>query len=65
MISQAELVTKLDTFFKVSAFNESADRQYFPNGYKSIFENFAAPGFLEGTWNGLMLSNAENIERST
>jgi putative NIF3 family GTP cyclohydrolase 1 type 2 len=63
VISQAELVTRLDTFFKASAFDESADRQYFPSGYEAIFERFAAPGFLAGAWNGLMLNNAENIER--
>jgi putative NIF3 family GTP cyclohydrolase 1 type 2 len=60
---QAELVTQLDTFFNVAAFDESGDRQYFPPGYESILERFAAPGFLQGTWNGLMLNNAEAVDR--
>ncbi len=63
MIDQAELVTKLDTFFDVAAFDESGDRQNFPPGYDSVFQRFAAPGFLEGSWNGLMLDNTDTLDR--
>jgi putative NIF3 family GTP cyclohydrolase 1 type 2 len=63
VIHQAELIAKLDTFFSVSAFDESGAVQYFPPGYASIFEQFAAPGFLQGSWNGLMLDNTSTIDR--
>jgi putative NIF3 family GTP cyclohydrolase 1 type 2 len=63
VINQAELVTQLDTFFNVAAFDESGDRQYFPPGYDSTFQRYAAPGFLESSWNGLMLSNTDTVDR--
>src|SRR5262249_11964034 len=58
-----DLVTKLDTFFNVAAFDESSNLKNFPQGYESIFESYAAPGFLKGPWNGLMLANAPELER--
>ncbi len=63
MIAQAELVARLDSFFNVPLFDESSDRKLFPSGYNSIFEQYAAPGFIQGTWNGLMISNASAIDR--
>ncbi|HLY28370.1 MAG TPA: Nif3-like dinuclear metal center hexameric protein [Aggregatilineales bacterium] len=63
MIKQAELVARLDTFFNVAAFDESSGRRFFPAGYESMFEHFAAPGFLTGSWNGLMLDNAKDLDR--
>ncbi len=63
MINQADLVNKLNTFFSVSAFDESSDRQFFPPGYESIFQRYAVPGFIDGTWNGLMLDNSATLDR--
>jgi putative NIF3 family GTP cyclohydrolase 1 type 2 len=60
---QAELVALLDAFFKVSAFNERGNLEHFPPGYESTFKRFAAPAFVDGTWNGLMLDNATTIDR--
>ena len=63
MINQVELVAKLDAFFNVTAFDESSGRRNLPAGYESIFERFAAPGFLTGTWNGLALHNTDALDR--
>ncbi len=63
MTNQAELVAQLDTFFNVAAFDESGDRQYLPPGYESILQRYAAPGFLESSWNGLMLNNTDTVDR--
>jgi putative NIF3 family GTP cyclohydrolase 1 type 2 len=63
LINQGELVTKLDSYFNVTAFDESSDRQFFPPGYESIFERFARSGYLSGTWNGLALDNTPALDR--
>lgn len=63
MITQADLVAKLDAFFNVQAFDERRERELFPPGYDSVLQRYAAPDFWESAWNGLMLSNASNIER--
>jgi len=63
VIQQADLVNRLNTFFDSAAFDESSDRQFFPPGYESIFQRYAAPGFTDGTWNGLMLDNAAALDR--
>jgi len=63
MISQAELVARLDRFFNVAAFDESGDRRFFPAGYESMAERYLAEGFLAGTFNGLMLDNTAQVER--
>jgi putative NIF3 family GTP cyclohydrolase 1 type 2 len=60
---QTELVTLLDAFFQASAFDERSNLEHFPPGYESIFRRFAAPGFVEGPWNGLMLDNAPAVDR--
>jgi len=63
LINQDELVAKLDTFFEIASFDESRSRKYLPAGYESILARFATPNFLSGSWNGLMLANAEEIDR--
>lgn len=63
LISQDELISKLDKYFNVAAFDESDDRRFFPPGYESIFEQYADPGYVRGTWNGLMLRNSQKIDR--
>ncbi|GAB4551401.1 MAG: hypothetical protein OHK0023_18290 [Anaerolineae bacterium] len=63
MIRQDDLVTKFDQFFKVAAYDESADRRYFPQGYEAMFSRYATETFLQGTFNGLMLNNTQTIER--
>src|SRR5690348_3945282 len=63
LISQDELISKLDKYFNVIAFDESDDRRFFPPGYESIFDQYANPAFANGTWNGLMLRNSEKIDR--
>ncbi|PJF36818.1 MAG: hypothetical protein CUN49_03470 [Candidatus Thermofonsia Clade 1 bacterium] len=63
MIAQTELVARLDRFFNVAAFDESDDRRYFPVGYESVVERYLAEGFLQGTFNGLMLDNTAQVER--
>lgn len=64
MINQADLVTKLDTFFEISAYDDSGQQSDFPPGYESIFARYATPGFAEGSWNGLMLDNAAQVDRA-
>ncbi len=63
MIPKAELVSKIDTFFNIKAFDERGERQSFPPGYESVLKRYAAPGFWEGPWNGLLLDNATALER--
>jgi putative NIF3 family GTP cyclohydrolase 1 type 2 len=63
LIKRDDLVAKLDTFFNVAAFDESSNRKNFPQGYESIFESYAAPDFLKGSWNGLMLDNVPELDR--
>src|SRR5258708_28629092 len=63
LINQAELVTKLDKFFEIANYDESRSQEYLPSGYESIFGRFAAPGFVAGPWNGLMLANADEVDR--
>lgn len=63
MISQAELVERLNKLFNVADFDESGDRRYFPAGYESMIERYLAEGFLSGTLNGLMLDNTAQVER--
>jgi putative NIF3 family GTP cyclohydrolase 1 type 2 len=63
VINQADLTAKLDAFFDVRAYDERVWRESFPAGYESVFQRYAAPGFWDGSWNGLMLSNAGSIAR--
>lgn len=63
MINQQELVAALDTFFNVAAFDERDARESLPPGYDSVIQRYAAPGFWEGPWNGLMLDNAPQVDR--
>lgn len=61
---QAELVQQLDSLFAIEAFDESihwkplmADRDI------QVMERFASTGFRSGTWNGLMLDHAQQVDR--
>ncbi len=62
MISQAELVDRLNKFFNAAAFDESGNRRYLPLGYESMIERYFVEGFLNGTFNGLMLDNTAQVE---
>ncbi len=62
-MNQAELVARLDNYFRVQAFDEREDLKLFAPTYLSMFERYAAPGFVQGTLNGLMLSNAREVDR--
>jgi putative NIF3 family GTP cyclohydrolase 1 type 2 len=63
VINQSELVARLDSFFNTPAFNEKVDLSYFPSGYESILQRYLTPGFLESTWNGLMMANTTALDR--
>lgn len=63
MITQAELIARLDKFFDIGAFDESGDKQYYPPGYESVLRRFVSSDFLERGWNGLAISNTTNIDR--
>lgn len=61
---QAELVQKLDMFFDVRAFDESALwSTVFSASDMALYERFAGLDFVQGTWNGLMLNHSEEIDR--
>lgn len=63
-MQQAELITRLDSFFSIEAFDESAHwRPVFSDLAFRAFEKFAHPAFLAGTWNGLMLNNTTELDR--
>ncbi len=63
-MQQAEIVRELDTFFSVDAFDETGHwRPFMSDSQFRLFERFASPAFLNGTWNGLMLDNAEEVDR--
>lgn len=53
-----KLCGELDTFFKVSDFNESDGWSHLmADTYRGAFQRFVRSEFIEGTWNGLMLEN--------
>lgn len=63
-MNQSEIVQKLDTFFNVHAFNEQDFwMEVIPSGDLAVYEQYATSSFLQGSWNGLMLNNAEEIDR--
>lgn len=63
-MKQAELVSQLDTLFSIEAFDESVHwKPLLAERDLQALERFALPGFLGGTWNGLMLDNAEQVDR--
>ncbi|MCC7206992.1 MAG: Nif3-like dinuclear metal center hexameric protein [Anaerolineae bacterium] len=64
MINQADLVNKLDTFFEISIYDERDAQPPFPPGYESVFARYAAPGFIGGAGNGLMLNNTAQVDRA-
>jgi len=62
-MNQFDLVNRLDTYFNVQVFDESG---FWPNvippGDITVYRSFAED-FVQGTWNGLMLNNADEIDR--
>ena len=63
-MNQIELVQKLDAFFDVSEYDESAFWEtVIPAEAMSVYTRFAEAEFIRGTWNGLMLNNTEEIDR--
>jgi putative NIF3 family GTP cyclohydrolase 1 type 2 len=63
-MNQAELLQKLDAFFDIQAFDESAFwEQIIPPEDMSVYHRFAEADFVEGSWNGLMLDSAPEIDR--
>ncbi len=63
-MNQGELVRKLDEFFAVSPDDEREKWQrLIPAQALAVYEHFALPEFFQGTWNGLMLDFAEEVER--
>ncbi len=63
MTAQTDVIARLDAYFNIQAFDESADRKFFPPGYGSVLEHYTAAGFLQSGWNGLMLDNAKAVDR--
>jgi putative NIF3 family GTP cyclohydrolase 1 type 2 len=64
VINQTDLVKRLDTFFEISSYDEREERSRVPPGDASVFARYAAAGFAEGSWNGLMLNNTTQVERA-
>lgn len=63
-MNQAELVRKLDEYFAVKDFNErELWPQKIPSADLAVYRRYVTPDFLEGTWNGLMLDNALEVDR--
>lgn len=61
---QADLVQQLDSMFAIEAFDESVHwKPLLSDRDTQVLERFAAPGFRSGTWNGLLLDNAKQIDR--
>jgi putative NIF3 family GTP cyclohydrolase 1 type 2 len=64
IMNQAELMQRLDAFFDVQAYDESgfwADT--IPAKDLAIYRRFLGAQFMQGTWNGLMLDSADEIDR--
>ncbi len=63
-MNQGELVQKLDDFFAVQQYDESAYWQsVIPSAAKSVYESLARAEFFQGTWNGLMLESSAEVDR--
>lgn len=63
-MNQAELVRKLDDYFAVKVFDEREQwQQKIPAADLAGYRRYAVPEFLEGSWNGLMLDNALDVDR--
>ncbi|MBN1681508.1 MAG: Nif3-like dinuclear metal center hexameric protein [Anaerolineae bacterium] len=63
-MNQAELVQKLDEFFDAQTFNENdLWSTIIPPGDMAVYQNFAEPDFVQGSWNGLMLNSTQDIDR--
>lgn len=63
-MNQAELVRKLDDAFDVRQFDErEAWRSKIPASDLLVYKRFAAPDFMDGPWNGLMLDNTPEVDR--
>ncbi|GAB4448372.1 MAG: Nif3-like dinuclear metal center hexameric protein [Anaerolineae bacterium] len=63
-MEQVDLVRQLDALFDVAEFDESEAWDFALNeADRAVLQRYAAPAFLDGTWNGLMLDNAREVER--
>lgn len=63
-MKQADLVQQLDAFFSVEAFDETFHwKPKFADRDLAVFQQYAAPSFLEGPWNGLMLDHTAVLDR--
>lgn len=63
-MNQSELVAKLDSFFDVQAFDESGLwSDIIPANDMAVYQRYARPEFVEGTWNGWMLECSQEIDR--
>lgn len=63
-MNQIELVRKLDEYFEVARFDERGRWQgIIPADDRVVYQRYALPEFLEGSWNGLMLDHAEEVDR--
>ncbi len=63
-MNQGELIQKLDTFFAVQKYDEREHWQRrIPPAALSAYEQLARAEFFQGTWNGLMLDSAAQVDR--
>lgn len=63
-MNQAELVRRLDEYFEVKRFDEREQwRAKIPPSDLPAYGLYAAPEFIEGSWNGLMLDHAIDVDR--
>jgi putative NIF3 family GTP cyclohydrolase 1 type 2 len=61
---QAELVTRLDDFFSVRAYDENALwADILTPVERAVYQRAAPPEFVEGGWNGLLLNSTPEVDR--
>ena len=63
-MKQIELVNKLDDFFSVRAYDESALwLEILTPGEQAVYQQAAQTEFVEGGWNGLLLDTVPEVDR--
>ncbi|MBN2304371.1 MAG: Nif3-like dinuclear metal center hexameric protein [Anaerolineae bacterium] len=63
-MNQAELIHKMDTFFNIQGYDESALwADIIPASDINVYQRMAGEAFVQGTWNGLMLNSTADVDR--
>ncbi len=63
-MNHTELVQRLDEFFNIGAYDESAFwPSLLPASDLPVYRRFAEPDFVQSRWNGLMLRSSDEVDR--